>query len=217
MVAGGAVPDSLDVFVVNALLETPVHCAVRSRSAACLDALLGLPGAVECLAAEDWLGLTPLDLAAALPREDLSEALQAELSSAEVQSAASRREVKELRERTGLAGLAEGNPLHLELPAAGESSQLFEDASFPADARALFLAQVGEPPPAAAYLERADGLQALGFYPAPHCVDLDRQQRSRRQDCCDTGRCGAHAFAGCQELGDSPHHGTRGVLREVPL
>ena len=43
-----------------------------------------------------------------------------------------------LRERTGLAVLAEGNPLHLELPAAGESSQLFEDASFPADARALF-------------------------------------------------------------------------------
>ena len=43
-----------------------------------------------------------------------------------------------LRERTGLAVLAEGNPLRLELPAAGESSQLFEDASFPADARALF-------------------------------------------------------------------------------
>ena len=43
-----------------------------------------------------------------------------------------------LRERNGLAVLAEGNPLRLELPPADASTRLFEDADFPADARSLF-------------------------------------------------------------------------------
>ena len=67
--------EPVDLFVVNARLETPVHCAVRGRSAAVLDVMLRHEGVGACLRAEDAQGLIPLDIAAAVGEWDLVKLL----------------------------------------------------------------------------------------------------------------------------------------------